>query len=89
MNNGHMGTCGRDLLFYLVAEENKNVPGALMVKDVDMKGWEDQELSQLPHQLHSTEFIQGDLLVKAWRGWGVAASSTEVGSLGMWAQRPT
>lgn len=80
MNNGHIGTCGRDLLFYLVAEENKNVPRAL----VDLKGWESQELIQLPHQLHSTGFIQRDLLLKAW-----GASSTEVGLLGMWAHRPS
>ena len=46
---------------------------------MDLIGWEGQEFSQFPQELYSTEFIQGDLLIKAWgcgqhRGrsqWGV------------------
>ena len=51
---------------YLVAEENENAPRALVEEAVDLIGRQGQELCQFPHQLYSTEFIQRNLLIKAW-----------------------
>ena len=59
----------RLLPIYLVTEENEDAPRALVAKTMDLIGWEGQDLSQFPQELISTEFIQRDLLIKAW-GWG-------------------
>lgn len=64
---------------YLVAEENEDVPRALVEEAVDLICWEGQELCQFPHELYHTELIQRNLLIKAcgvgaaqgWvSGWG-------------------
>lgn len=57
---------GNHCLLYLVTEENEDAPGALMEKTMDLIGWEGQEFSQFPQELYSTEFIQRELLIKAW-----------------------
>lgn len=67
----------RELLLplYLVAEENEDAPRALVEEAVDLIGWEGQELCQFPHQLYGTEFIQRNLLIKAW---GVGSTGVEI-----------
>ena len=66
---------GNHCLLYLVTEETEDAPGALMEKMIDLIGWEGREFSQFPQELYSTEFIQRDLLIKAW---GVGSTGAEV-----------
>lgn len=66
MIEAFVGSCREPLPIYLVIEENEDAPRALVEEAVDLIGWESQELCQFPHQLHSTKFIQRDLLIKAW-----------------------
>lgn len=58
--------CREPLPIYLVTEENEDAPRALVEEPMDLIGWEGQQFSQFPHELYSTEFIQRDLLIKAW-----------------------